>query len=90
MSKRSVTFHGGTASVRKSRRVRFCGARDIYCWHTIRPGEEYVRSVMFPNHDASVYDVPVVHVTCAGCALNYIYLDQLDVSPRRTNRIEDA
>lgn len=83
MSTRKVTFHGGMAEVRTARRERWCTARDDYphpCPGRIRVGEEYVRSVMFPNHDASGYDVPVVHDTCRECAQNYVYLVDLDVS----------
>ncbi len=80
---RKVTFPGGSAEVRKARRDHWCSARDAYpypCPGRIPAGEEYVRSVMFPSHDASGYDVPVVRDTCRDCAPNYLYLDQLDVA----------
>lgn len=77
---RKVTFHGGNAVLRTARKRRWCSARDDYpspCPRTIEPGTQYVRSVMFPNHDASGYDKPVVHDTCLSCAGNYLYLDDL-------------
>ena len=80
---RKVTFVGGTAEVRKARRDRWCSARDAYpypCPGRIPAGQEYVRSVMFPSHDASGYDVPAVRDTCRDCARNYLYLDRLDVA----------
>lgn len=79
---RKVTFVGGSAEVRKARREHWCTARDDYpypCAGRIPVGQEYVRSVMFPSHDASGYDVPVVRDTCRACALNYLYLMNLDV-----------
>lgn len=79
---RKVTFHGGSAEVRTARRDRWCMTRDSYpypCKVRIRAGEEYVRSVMFPNHDASGLDIPVARDTCRECALNYLYLMDLDV-----------
>lgn len=82
---RKVTFPGGSAEVRTARRDRWCMARDSYpypCPGRIRAGEEYVRSVMFPNHDASGRDVPEVHDTCRECAQNYLYLDDLDLTTR--------
>jgi hypothetical protein len=50
------------------------------CLVTIRPGDEYVRSVMFPNHDIYAYidvatgrplDKPIVHRLCLSCASSY-------------------
>lgn len=77
---RKVTFHGGTASLRTACKTHWCSARDNYpfpCQQRIDPGDRYVRSVMFPNHDASGYDVPVTRDTCLTCAANYLYLDDL-------------
>lgn len=77
---RKVTFHGGTAALRTARKTHWCHAKDDYpspCPRRIEPGTQYVRSVMFPNHDASGYDKPVAHDTCLSCAANYLYLDDL-------------
>lgn len=77
---RKVKFHGGMASLRTARKTHWCTARDDYpspCQRRIDPGDQYVHSVMFPNHDASGYDVPVSHDTCLSCAANYLYLDDL-------------
>lgn len=83
-----ITFHGGSAETRTARKVRYCTARDAYpypCVGRIDRGERYVRSVMFPNHDASGYDVPVVRATCLTCAMNYLNLMELAIAERRKN-----
>lgn len=79
-SSRKVKFHGGMATLRTARKTHWCTANDDYpvpCRRRIELGDQYVRSVMFPNHDASGYDVPVTRDTCLSCAANYIYLDDL-------------
>lgn len=63
-----VTFHGLSASRRTSRRVRYCQDKRSGCIHQIERGDQYVRAVMFPNHDVSGYDRPVVMVICLPCA----------------------
>ncbi len=83
---RRVTFHGGSAELRTARRRRRCSARDGYPYPCagIEVGDRYVRSVMFPNHDASGYDVPVAHDTCLDCAMNYLDLMDLAIAHRRS------
>lgn len=77
---RKITYSGGNAVLRTARKVHYCHANNDYplpCRRRIEPGTQYVRSVMFPNHDASGYDHPVTHDTCLSCAVNYLYLDDL-------------
>lgn len=76
-----VTHHGMTASLVTSRKRRYCGLRDRDdCRRVILPGEQYVRSVMFANHDIYSYVDPVthrpirrpmVHEICVTCAARY-------------------
>lgn len=83
---RRVTYPGGTAALRTARKSRWCSARDTYpypCAGRISKGEQYVRSVMFPSHDASGYDVPVTRDTCLVCAMNYLHLLDLAIAARR-------
>lgn len=65
-----ITYHGFTASTHLSRRLRFCEDRRRDCAHRIEPGGQYVRAVMFPNHDISGYDHPVAMTICLHCALD--------------------
>jgi len=77
---RKITRFGHSAELRTARRAHWCDTRNTYpnpCTRRIDPGTRYVRSVMFPNHDASGYDVPVTHAVCLNCARNYIDLDVL-------------
>lgn len=76
----TIAVHGLTASVRRARRVRWCVDRRDACPRKIEPGQLYVRSVMFPNHDVYSYIDPVTrrplrrpmpHDLCLTCASNY-------------------
>lgn len=72
--------HGHSAAIIKARKPHYCSIRDHYpvpCLGRIEPGTRYIRSVMFPNHDVSGYDVPVVNKVCVNCAYNYTGLDGL-------------
>jgi hypothetical protein len=75
---------GATYRVVRTRRDRRC--EDGYATHphrcqgTIRRGEQYVRAVMFANHDVYAYvdsrtfkpiTRPMVTVLCFGCASGY-------------------
>lgn len=78
-----VALHGLSASLVKARKVHWCidqRAHPVQCKHRIEPGETYVRSVMFPNHDVYSYvdpvthrpsRRPVAHDLCLSCASNY-------------------
>ncbi|WP_269304850.1 hypothetical protein [Aeromicrobium sp. HA] len=71
---------GMTAKVVTARKLHYCDINDNYpgiCERTIEPGAQYIRSVMFPNHDASGYDTPVAYAVCATCAEGYTGLDDL-------------
>lgn len=79
---RKVNFHGGSADVRRARKVHHCTVRSGYpypCVERIPAGQEYVRVVLFPNHDVATRDVPVIYDVCWQCAPNDLYLMKLDV-----------
>ncbi|HEY0889435.1 MAG TPA: hypothetical protein VGE38_07485 [Nocardioides sp.] len=72
--------HCYTARLVTARKRHRCSIRDHYpypCLSAVQPGEQYVRSVAFPGHDAVGGTRPVVHVVCVNCAVNYIGLDRL-------------
>ena len=66
MSERlTATEPGATYAVVRSARVRWCGDGHAKyprpCPRTIRKGEQYVRCVMFKNHDVYAYVDPVTY-----------------------------
>jgi hypothetical protein len=52
------------------------------CTTEIGRGEDYVRAVCFPGHDANGSTVPWVMKLCVGCATYY----DRPLPPRRTKR----
>ena len=50
--------------------------------HKIQPGDDYLRGVAFPGHDAVGGDVPWVLKLCVPCATRY----DREMPPRRTKR----
>jgi hypothetical protein len=77
--------HAHTAKVVRARKGHWCDIKDMYpmqCVGRIEPGQQYIRSVIFPGHDAgpSRYDRgarPWSHEVCLNCAVNYRGLDDL-------------
>lgn len=76
---KTVNDGGMTASLVTARKRRHCRIRDRACLGEVKPGDQYVRAVMFPNHDAYGYTHghPVVSTYCLPCASNYTPTDQL-------------
>jgi hypothetical protein len=66
-----------TVTARKARQCE--GWR---CWVRIQPGEDYVRSVAFPGHEANGGDRPWVMHICKGCHTQY----GREMPPRRTRK----
>ena len=72
------------ARLLKARKQHRCEIRDHYPYpcRTISPGDLYIRSTIFPGHDAagSRWDKnarPQSQAVCLNCARNYIGLDTL-------------
>lgn len=75
--------HGATFRVVRARRPHHCDDRHPFhphvCSGTVKPGERYVRAVMFPDHDVYSYvdktgrplRRPIVSTLCFGCASGY-------------------
>lgn len=95
MSTLTARETGATYRVVRSRRDRHC--EDGYatyphtCQGVIRRGEQYVRAVMFPNHDVYSYidrdtgrplNRPIVTVLCFECASGYHLSGQLVAAAR--------
>lgn len=79
MSARDVNLAEHTVTARK---MRACEGHR--CVRVIQPGEDYVRAVAFPGHDANGSDRPWVMRVCLGCYFEY---DQAKpMPPRRTRR----
>lgn len=65
-----------------------------FCRRTIAKGEQYIRAVMFPNHDMYSYvdEVgnplrrPIVQVLCFGCAAGYHVSGMLVIAAERQAR----
>jgi hypothetical protein len=55
-----------TAWTATARKRWACDTRGVYC-RGIRPGDEYVRAVAFPGHDANDGPGPWVMRSCLGC-----------------------
>lgn len=81
-----VRCHGLSARIVTARKTHWCTDRRRECSHKIEPGQRYVRTVMFPNHDAYSYVDPVTHRPlrrpiphdlCLACASNYDDIGQI-------------
>jgi hypothetical protein len=79
------TGHAMTARLVTARTPKWCGCQNTYpypCKRRIDPGDKYVRSVMFPGHDAGPgrYERgarPQVMPICVNCASGYVGIDRL-------------
>jgi len=60
-----------TAKVVRARKRHRCDGPYDGPGHMILPGRRYVRSVVFPGHDASNGKAPWVHRLCVDCAQQY-------------------
>ena len=90
---------GATYRVVRSNRERWCedghATYPYACVRKIQRGEQYVRAVMFPNHDVYSYvergtgrplNQPVVTVLCFECASGYHLTGLLVIDARRAPR----
>ena len=66
----------------RARKVRRC--EGFRCTHQIEPGEDYVRAVCFPGHDANDGTRPWVLHICVTCATEF----GGPLPPRRTTTVD--
>ena len=80
MSTLTAKEPGATYRVVTARKEHYCADRyATYCPKWIKPGDKYVRAVMFPSHDVYAYvdetggplRSPVVNALCFECASAY-------------------
>lgn len=81
MPERVEADHQATARTITARTQHYCGAHSATCQRVIRPGARYVRSVLFPGHDANGSQRPISRPVCFGCAARYVNLAHLVEEP---------
>lgn len=83
MSTREWPEINETAHLVRARKTRRC--EGYRCPHQIDPGEDYVRTVCFPGHDANGGTRPWVLHLCITCATEY----DRPLPPRRSTNPTD-